>query len=465
VGNSDLDDGDASLFGEFLGARTFRFEYGGCLFLLLDNAEGLLTPGAVAGLKDRLERSRGRYRRVFVALHRPLIGYTYWWHGEERRQNEHGCEEVLDVLRRRPVDYVLAGHLHGYARKVVDGSIHLITGGGGGVLQTPDAEYHFVEMRVAADGTVTEEKVSIGRERSAWDQALSDWHTKWVAAPRERPLRWGLLEIAAVLGLAACLLGGRRPTVGDSPADSSRRLGLAAVALTAAVGTLLLAAGASAHTRGGDADSEDGEATEARVQVVFAEEGDLATQVRVVGRVAPAARLPAGSIPRLESGEESPLRDAGGIVVSFQLAAADACGLEPRAVVHVDLGEGKRRVGRIQRIAESTDPETGLIQVEVACEPQLPSLPPGTAVVVGVETGPKAHGWLLPASAVSAGESGYSVVQVDEEGIAHIVAVRVLARSGDRVAVAGDLPGRPRIAVEGNFNLPEGCRVVPEPAR
>jgi hypothetical protein len=63
-------------------------------------------------------------------------------------------EELIRMFATYKVDYVFAGHIHGYARSVRDGVTYIVTAGGGAPLYLPPefgGYYHFVRVDVEDD--------------------------------------------------------------------------------------------------------------------------------------------------------------------------------------------------------------------------------------------------------------------------------------------------------------------------
>ena len=63
-------------------------------------------------------------------------------------------KQLMEVFKKYKVDYVCAGHIHGYARAERDGIVYVVTGGAGAPLYLP-REFgginHYVKIWVAGD--------------------------------------------------------------------------------------------------------------------------------------------------------------------------------------------------------------------------------------------------------------------------------------------------------------------------
>jgi hypothetical protein len=52
------------------------------------------------------------------------------------------------------VNYVFAGHIHGYASSKRNGTVYIVSGGGGGPLHLPEdfgGFYHYVKIKVEGE--------------------------------------------------------------------------------------------------------------------------------------------------------------------------------------------------------------------------------------------------------------------------------------------------------------------------
>ncbi len=163
VGNHDVD--------EFMGEDLYKeevdlpgnklyysFAVGASLFVCLDsNIPGQgrkITDGQYKWLERVLSTSG--YEHKFVFVHHPL--YPKNGKGLDRYPTER--DRLMGLFVKYKVNIVFVGHEHLYLRKVVDGIVQIITGGGGAPLYTVDREggfYHFILVTV--DGTEITGKV------------------------------------------------------------------------------------------------------------------------------------------------------------------------------------------------------------------------------------------------------------------------------------------------------------------
>jgi hypothetical protein len=169
VGNHDVD----AFMGEDLYKKEvdlpgnklyYSFTVGGSLFVCLDSnipgQEEKITDGQYKWLERELSTSG--YEHKFVFVHHPLYPEkgkgNYYGDSLDKYPTERDSLEAL--FAKYKVNIVFVGHEHLYLRKVVDGIVHIITGGGGAPLYAGDKEggfYHFIVVTV--DGNEVTGKV------------------------------------------------------------------------------------------------------------------------------------------------------------------------------------------------------------------------------------------------------------------------------------------------------------------
>ena len=173
VGNHDVDD----FMGEDLYKEEvdlpgnklyYSFTVGNSLFVCLDSnipgQEKQITGGQYKWLERVLSTSG--YEHKFVFVHHPLYPEKGKGRHYEESLDKYPAErDRLEALfAKYRVNIVFVGHEHFYSRKIVDGIVQIITGGGGAPLYTEDKEggfYHFILVTV--DGSeVTGKVIDIG---------------------------------------------------------------------------------------------------------------------------------------------------------------------------------------------------------------------------------------------------------------------------------------------------------------
>lgn len=172
VGNHDVDRGfPVQAFEELYGPSSYSFRAGGNLFVLVRNClPRSLRNGRGGGngwadeVRRAIRENGYRARRTFVFMHAPpidLLGPVDSIKAERFKRRWAGLE----------VDYVLAGHLHEYARTQIGRTVLLVSGGGGGRLKPVSTGnfFHALIIRVAGD-QITEEVMAVRRPLAPWSR-------------------------------------------------------------------------------------------------------------------------------------------------------------------------------------------------------------------------------------------------------------------------------------------------------
>jgi 3',5'-cyclic AMP phosphodiesterase CpdA len=160
-GNHDLELGSLDNFLKYSGAPAvhYSFDYGSVHFTIVNSASGNLDAPELAWLEADLAATSQPVKMVF--LHHPPFDP----HGGSHTLGR-GAQELMALAVKYQVRYVIASHIHGYAREVRDGVIYLISGGAGAPLYYPPDNggfYHYVRLTV--NGTdVSEEVVKIAQD-------------------------------------------------------------------------------------------------------------------------------------------------------------------------------------------------------------------------------------------------------------------------------------------------------------
>ena len=154
-GNHDVaNDGTLSNYLQFSGAPAghYSFDYGQVHFSMVNSALGDLNAAELGWLEADLAGT-GLPVRIIVLHHPPFdpVGGSHIL-GK-------GAGELMALSAKYKVRYVLAGHIHEYAREVRDGVIYLVAGGGGAPLYPPPEQggfYHYVRITVRGQETSDE---------------------------------------------------------------------------------------------------------------------------------------------------------------------------------------------------------------------------------------------------------------------------------------------------------------------
>lgn len=148
-GNHDTAHGGWKVFKRIFGYLYRSFDYRDCHFVILDNSFGeSFNKRQFEWFKNDLSQSRARHK--FVFLHRPIfdpseIFDNYVMSGRQV------TEEMMRLFEKYKVEYVFAGHIHGYASADRGGVRYIITGGAGAPLRLPPefgGFYNYVKVTV-----------------------------------------------------------------------------------------------------------------------------------------------------------------------------------------------------------------------------------------------------------------------------------------------------------------------------
>ncbi|RKY04184.1 MAG: hypothetical protein DRP66_12065 [Planctomycetota bacterium] len=168
-GNRDVDydntcGNDISMdqFRSMYGPENFCFEYSGCLFVgVCTFPDHVSSAGGIDYLENTLAARRKKGQKVFVFTHVPSVMKPGLKTGTFKERNR-----FIEIVNRYEVDYVFASHYHGYARSERDGTVYLVTGGGGAELAETESfgGLHHA-MVLAVDGDSVSEKIILAQSR------------------------------------------------------------------------------------------------------------------------------------------------------------------------------------------------------------------------------------------------------------------------------------------------------------
>jgi predicted phosphodiesterase len=114
----------------------FAFNYGNCRFIFLDSEVSTSTSGdqynwLLAEL-NRPETQQAAFR--IAVFHRPP--YVNVWNGGGYTGETFVQNDWVPLFIQKHVDLVISGHMHGYQRGVTNGVMYVVSGGGGGTIDT-----------------------------------------------------------------------------------------------------------------------------------------------------------------------------------------------------------------------------------------------------------------------------------------------------------------------------------------
>jgi 3',5'-cyclic AMP phosphodiesterase CpdA len=134
-------------------AVHYSFDRGPLHFTMANSSLGDLTASELAWVDADLAASAKPVK--IVVLHHPPFDPVGGSHILGK-----GASELMALATKHRVRYVLAGHIHEYAREMRDGVIYLVAGGAGAPLYPPPDKggfYHYV--RITVRGEVTSDEV------------------------------------------------------------------------------------------------------------------------------------------------------------------------------------------------------------------------------------------------------------------------------------------------------------------
>jgi len=203
VGNHDVDPErfPLSQFESMYGPTNFFFRYHNSLFVFLRALPGYRMDETIGFLENVLSTHRRDSDKVFVFMHIPPIHASTF--AARNFENE---EALVALFEKYHVDYVCAGDYHGYARGEVNGTVYLVTGGGGAHLK--DAKFgafHHAVVITVEPNAVHERILFVPRDEDLEDGlerfALAEF-VPWISA------RWPLvifLNVAATAVLVCAV--------------------------------------------------------------------------------------------------------------------------------------------------------------------------------------------------------------------------------------------------------------------
>ena len=151
-GNHDMVKYGYRYFRKYFGSYYYSFDYKNSHFVILNNAfQPSFHAKQFAWLKNDLASTKKE--NIFVFMHRPTFDPTeiYKSYVMSGRQT---VKEVMGLFKKNKVDYVFAGHIHGYARAKRDGIVYIVAAGAGAPLYLPrdfGGFYHYVKISVAGN--------------------------------------------------------------------------------------------------------------------------------------------------------------------------------------------------------------------------------------------------------------------------------------------------------------------------
>lgn len=149
MGNHDGVAGGWRNFLRYFGRFYYSFDYQGDRFIFLNNAfKESFDREQFNWLREEL--GKGGARHIFVFMHKPIFDPSEIYKDHIMSGRE-VLQELMRLFKKYKVDYVFAGHIHGYAKAERDGVTYIVTAGAGAPLYLPPefgGFYHYVRVEV-----------------------------------------------------------------------------------------------------------------------------------------------------------------------------------------------------------------------------------------------------------------------------------------------------------------------------
>lgn len=161
MGNHDGAGSGYQYFSQYFGPYYYSFDHENAHFIVLNNAFKVsFDKGQKAWLKADLAKNVNK--PIFVFMHKPALDPTDSVFENYIMPGRQETQELIGLFNRYKVDYVIAGHIHGFARTKRDAVVYLLVGGAGGPLHLPreiGGFFHYVKFIVNGDKIKDEVKM------------------------------------------------------------------------------------------------------------------------------------------------------------------------------------------------------------------------------------------------------------------------------------------------------------------
>jgi RND family efflux transporter MFP subunit len=149
------------------------------------------------------------------------------------------------------------------------------------------------------------------------------------------------------------------------------------------------------------------------------------------------------------------------VVVQIPDSDVPYCDPGDAATVEIDALPGQKFPAKVSRIAESEDPRTKLMRVEIDLPNKTRKLKQGMYGWVTIVLDPEAEQLSMPSYClVSRAQDGKGSVFVVRDGIAKLVQVQIGADNGQLVAIRSGLTPKDEVIVQAPPSLRDGMAVV-----
>jgi 3',5'-cyclic AMP phosphodiesterase CpdA len=153
-GNHDTYHGDMNDYLQYSGAPAahYSFDVASVHMTFADSHDGGIGAAELGWLRNDLSATTQPVKMVFV--HHPAFDPD----GTDHIM-AYGNEQFMNLMAEQGVDYVIAGHIHAYARGERNGVVYIYTGGGGSPLYSgehPQSFYHYLRITVNSEDVQVE---------------------------------------------------------------------------------------------------------------------------------------------------------------------------------------------------------------------------------------------------------------------------------------------------------------------
>ena len=144
------------VYESLYGTRNCDFVYNNCLFIICDGNDKS-PENYLDYLRDVLSKKAAGKKYIFIFTHYPPKGLDASIN-KACLPNE---QEFFALMEQYKVNYCFFGHHHGYWKSEQNGTVYIISGGGGTRLEPhiPDKIHHILRINVGQD-KISEDKIT-----------------------------------------------------------------------------------------------------------------------------------------------------------------------------------------------------------------------------------------------------------------------------------------------------------------
>lgn len=155
IGNHDLYFDGWNNFKQFVGRSIYSFDADNVHFSILDSGNGTLGEAQLNWLKNDLAGT-SQPIKVVVSHYSPISGGL---DNLFKLSSEEECAVLKNILHKNNVNYMVAGHYHGFREANLGNTTYIVTGGVNSFLD-PGNNNHFVRF-VVNGNSITHQKVDL----------------------------------------------------------------------------------------------------------------------------------------------------------------------------------------------------------------------------------------------------------------------------------------------------------------